>query len=223
MGQQKPPPLSLVPLLAAGAGIILLSAYSVLYAVLSTLHAFSHLIFRKILIGRYYDCPCFLDKENETWKIKYTVQTHIASERQRWNSNLCVGTQSLEGIFKPQWWDTLLSIGRHFHFSMVVSENSSLVSGLPLYLRLVFGFAASVSGRVCTAHCLSPGIKIAKVIWGEQIPACNGTSDSAEKQTKAYFILYAFKHRNVSSYNHLQPCLLLSSKRCKLKHQVFIL
>lgn len=92
---------------------------------------------------------------------------------------------------------------------MVVSEDSSLVSGLPLHLRLVFGFEASVSGPVCAAHCLSPGIEIAKVVWGEQIPACNGTSDSAEKQTKAYFILYAFKQRNVSSYNHLQPPLLL--------------
>lgn len=92
---------------------------------------------------------------------------------------------------------------------MVVSENCSLVSGLPLHLRLVFGAEASVSGPVCAAHCLSPGINIAKVIWGEQIPACNGTSDSAEEQMKAYFILYAFKHRNVSSYNHLQPRLLL--------------
>ena len=139
MGQQKPPPLSLLLLLVAVAGNILLSAYSVLCTVLSILHAFSHLIFRKILIGRCYDCRCFLNKEDETWKIKYIVQTHIASERQRWNSNLCVGTQSLEGIFKPQWWDSLLSIGKHFHFSMVVWENSSLFSGLPLYLRLVFG------------------------------------------------------------------------------------
>lgn len=50
----------------AVAGNVLLSAYSALYTVLSTLHATSHLIFRKILIGRCYDCPCFLDKENET-------------------------------------------------------------------------------------------------------------------------------------------------------------
>lgn len=92
---------------------------------------------------------------------------------------------------------------------MVVSENCSLVSGLALHLRLVFGVEASVSGPVCAARCLGPGIKIAKVIWGEQIPACNGTSDSAEEQMKAYFILCAFKHRSVSSYNHLQPRLLL--------------
>lgn len=85
----------------AVAGNVLLSAYSALYTVLSTLHATSHLIFRKILIGRCYDCPCFLDKENETWKIKYTVQTQIASERQSWHSNLCVETQSLAGIFEP--------------------------------------------------------------------------------------------------------------------------